>query len=251
MPLEISIIPCRSDNYGYLLHDPIEDVFAVIDAPEAAPLIAAIDAAGGRLDLILLTHHHGDHVEAVADLVARYGARVIGAAADAHRLPPLDHQVAEGDRVRVGAQEGAVIDVSGHTLGHIAYHFEGCAAAFTADSLMALGCGRLFEGTPSQMWASLSKLMELPPETRIHSGHDYFDANARFALSIEPDNAALRERIARKADGTPVMPATLAVELATNPFLRAPLPGVKAAVEMAGEDDGEVFAEIRRRKDSF
>ncbi|MFT6772975.1 MAG: hydroxyacylglutathione hydrolase [Paracoccaceae bacterium] len=251
MALEISIIPCRTDNYGYLLHDPIDGVFAVVDAPEAAPLIAAIEAAGGKLDLILLTHHHGDHVEAVDALVARYGAQVIGARADAHRLPPLDHQLEEGDCIRVGSAEARVIDVSGHTVGHIAYHFAGSGAAFTADSLMALGCGRLFEGTAAQMWTSLSKLMDMSPDTQIYSGHDYFDANARFALSIEPDNQALAARIARKQGGEPVMPPTLATELATNPFLRVPLPSLKAAIGLAGADDAAVFAEIRRRKDKF
>jgi hydroxyacylglutathione hydrolase len=251
MALTVKIIPCLSDNYGYLLHETEDDVFAVIDAPAAAPLIEAIDAAGGRLDLIILTHHHFDHVDAVPALVERYGAKVVGAAADAHRLPPLDVAVAPGDCIRVGAQEARVIDVSGHTIGHVAYHFADAGKAFTADSLMALGCGRLFEGTAAQMWDSLSRLMEMPPETQIFSGHDYFDANARFALSIEPDSPALLARIARKAAGTPVMPVTLAEELATNPFLRAPIPSVKAAVDWPDADDAAVFAEIRRRKDNF
>lgn len=251
MALDVTIIPCLSDNFGYLLHDTEQDVFAVIDAPAAAPLIAAIDKAGGKLDLIILTHHHYDHIDGVAALVERYGASVIGAAADAHRLPPLDVAVAPGDRIAVGCEEAAVIDVSGHTIGHVAYHFAHAGKAFTADSLMALGCGRLFEGTAAQMWDSLSRLMELPPETQIFSGHDYFDANARFALSIEPENPALLARIARKAAGAPVMPVSLAEELATNPFLRAPIPSVQAAVDLPGADHAAVFAEIRRRKDNF
>jgi hydroxyacylglutathione hydrolase len=251
MALDVTMIPCLSDNFGYLLHEPDQDVFAVIDAPEAAPLIAAIDKAGGRLDLIILTHHHADHIQAVPALVERYGAKVIGAAADAHRLPPLDLAVAPGDQIAVGCEDASVIDVSGHTVGHVAYHFATAGKAFTADSLMALGCGRLFEGTAAQMWGSLSRLMEMPPETQIYSGHDYFDANARFANSIEPKNPALAARIARKAAGTPVMPVTLAEELATNPFLRAPIPSVQSSVGLPGTDAAAVFAEIRRRKDVF
>lgn len=251
MALNVTIIPCLSDNFGYLLHEPEQNVFAVIDAPAAAPLIAAIDAAGGKLDLIILTHHHFDHIDGVAALVERYGAKVVGAAADAHRLPPLDVAVTPGDCIRVGDEEARVIDVSGHTVGHVAYHFPASGKAFTADSLMALGCGRLFEGTALQMWASLTRLMEMPPETQIYSGHDYFDANARFALSIEPENPALLARIARKAAGAPVMPVTLAEELATNPFLRAPIPSVQAAAGLPDADHAAVFAEIRRRKDTF
>ncbi|MGG7565890.1 hydroxyacylglutathione hydrolase [Rhodovulum sp. DZ06] len=251
MALEIQIIPCRSDNYGYLLHETEADVWAVVDAPEAGPLIDSIEAAGGRLDLVLLTHHHGDHVEAVGPLVDRYGAKVIGAAADARRLPKLDQPVVGGDVVKVGAQDAEVIEVYGHTVGHIAFHFPGAKAAFTADSLMALGCGRLFEGTAAQMWDSLSRLAALPGDTLIYSGHDYFDANARFALSVDGDNAALKDRIARKESGEAVMPVALSEELATNPFLRASAPEVKAAVGLPEADDAAVFAEVRRRKDDF
>lgn len=251
MAIDTRIIPCRSDNFGYLLHETVADVFAVVDAPEAAPLIDAIEAAGGRLDLILLTHHHHDHVEAVAPLVEKYGAKVVGAAADAHRLPPLDRAAAEGDRVPFGAAEAAVLDVSGHTVGHIAYHFAEARQVFTADSLMALGCGRLFEGTAAQMWASLSKLAALPAETMAYSGHDYFDANARFALSVDTDNPKLHDRIARKQAGGPVMPVSIGEELETNPFMRAVAPEVKTAVGLPGGDDALVFAEIRRRKDVF
>ncbi|MEO1687444.1 MAG: hydroxyacylglutathione hydrolase, partial [Pseudomonadota bacterium] len=241
MALDVTVIPCLSDNYGYLLHEPEQNVWAVVDAPEAAPLRAAIDAAGGKLDLILITHHHADHVDGVAELAAAYGAKTVGHAADAARLPALDIAVAEGDRVAVGAEEARVIDVSGHTVGHIAYAFEGAETAFTADSLMALGCGRIFEGTHLQMWESLSKLAALADATKIYSGHNYGKANGAFAMSIEPGNAALKARVeaiaAADAAGAPIVPATLAEERETNPFLRAVEPSVKAAVDLAGADD--------------
>lgn len=255
MTLDVTVIPCLSDNYAYLLHEPEADVYALVDAPEAAPIRKAVDAAGGRLDLILITHHHPDHIQAVPELVEAYGARTVGAAADAKRLPKLDIALEEGGTVAVGAEAARVIDVSGHTIGHIAFHFPGSGDAFTADSLMALGCGRVFEGTHLMMWESLSKLAALPKETRIWSGHNYGAANGRFALSIEPDNAALKDRVARiaalDAEGAPIVPSTLEEELATNPFLRATEPSVKEAVGLPGGDDAAVFAEVRRRKDAF
>ncbi|MBN2907759.1 MAG: hydroxyacylglutathione hydrolase [Rhodobacteraceae bacterium] len=255
MPLEIVTVPCLSDNYAYLLHDPATGTTALVDAPAAAPIEAALSARGWRLDMILITHHHGDHIDAVETLRAAHGARVAGAAADAHRLPPLDLALAEGDSVQVGAELGRVIDVSGHTLGHIAYYFADSAAVFTADSLMALGCGRLFEGDAATMWASLSRLAALPRETWVFSGHEYTAANARFALTIEPDNPALQARAAdvdaSRAEGLPTVPSQLADELATNPFLRAGLPEVKSALGMEQASDVEVFAEIRARKDRF
>lgn len=253
MPLETIVIPCREDNYGYILRDSATGKTAVIDAPEAGKLIAALDERGWGLDCILITHHHGDHVEGVDELRARYGAEVIGAAADAKRLPKLDREVKEGDTVALGESKAKVIDVSGHTIGHIAYLFDG--HAYTADSLMALGCGRVFEGTHLMMWESLSRFLRLPPETLIYSGHNYGVANGRFALSIEPNNQALKDRIARieaaNRAGKPICPVPLQVELETNPFLRATRPSVKAAVGLPGGDDAAVFAEVRRRKDSF
>lgn len=253
MLLDVVTVPCLRDNYAYLAHDPASGATACIDVPEAAPLLAALWDRGWRLSDILITHHHPDHVDGVAALVAATGARVTGAAADAHRLPPLDRAVAPGDRVEIGTVTGEVLDVSGHTVGHVAFVFPGFA--FTADSLMALGCGRLFEGTPAQMWDSLRRLAALPPDTLICSGHEYTAANAGFALTIEPGNPKLVERAgavrAAHAAGHPTVPSTLADELATNPFLRAHLPEIKAALGMAAAPDAAVFAEIRARKDRF
>lgn len=255
MPLELITIPCLSDNYAYLLHDAATGDTALVDAPEAGPILSALSSRGWRLGQILITHHHADHIDGVADIVAATGARVLGAAADAHRLPRLDRALSEGDSVAVGGEEGRVIDVSGHTVGHIAFHFPQSAMVFTADSLMAAGCGRLFEGTPAQMWDSLSKLAALPPETLVCSGHEYTASNIRFALSLEPANPDLilrSERVAlARGDGRPTVPSTLSEELATNPFLRAKLPQMKAAIGRASASDAEAFAEIRARKDRF
>ena len=255
MPLELITVPCLSDNYAYLAHDAATETTAVIDVPEVLPILNALRMRGWRASHVLITHHHDDHIAGVEALATATGARVIGAAADAHRLPPLDEAVAEGDRVRIGMDEGHVIAVPGHTSGHIAFHFPASRLAFTADSLMSAGCGRLFEGTPDQMWASLSKLAALPPETIICSGHEYTMSNLRFALSVDPDNAALKARAARceklRAEGRPTVPVTLAEERATNPFLRATDPAMKARLDMAGATDAEVFARLRGMKDRF
>ncbi|MEL6476200.1 MAG: hydroxyacylglutathione hydrolase [Pseudomonadota bacterium] len=253
--VEIVVLPARSDNYAYLLRDVATGLVASIDAPEAAPIEAALHDRGWSLDQIWLTHHHGDHVEGVQPLRDRFAAKVVGHAKDAARLPQLDMTVGEGDTVRLGESTARVLDVSGHTIGHIAYVLDDALAAFTADSLMALGCGRVFEGTHAMMWESLSKLTALSPETRIYSGHNYGQANGRFAQSIEPGNDALADRIAgiaaADAAGTPIVPVSLAEELETNPFLRATDPGVKASLGLTGADDAATFAEIRRRKDAF
>jgi len=254
MPVIVTV-PCLADNYAFLLHDPATGATACIDVPEAAPILATLDARGWTLGDVILTHHHWDHVDGLSDLLARAPARVWGAAADAHRLPPLDHAVAAGDTIPIGTLTGHVIDVPGHTVGHIAVHVPDAGAVFTADSLMALGCGRLFEGTPDQMWESLSKLAALPPETLICSGHEYTASNAKFALTIEPDNPDLISRaqaIGRaRATGQATVPSTLATELATNPFLRSHLPAVKSAIGMADAPDARVFAAIRAAKDRF
>lgn len=255
MALELVTIPCRTDNYAYLIHEAGTGRTAVIDVPDEAPILTALAARGWALSDILITHHHDDHISGVGALRAATGAQVTGAGADAHRLPPLDVAVAEGSTLAIGGALGRVIDVPGHTVGHIAFHFPEAGLAFTADSLMAAGCGRLFEGTPGQMWASLQKLMALPPGTLICSGHEYTAANLRFAATIEPENPDLARRIsavdaARKA-GHATVPVVLAEERATNPFLRASLPHIKATLGMPGATDAQSFAELRARKDRF
>jgi hydroxyacylglutathione hydrolase len=255
MPLEIVTVPCLSDNYAFLLHDAATGATAVVDVPDPAPIQDELARRGWTLTDILITHHHWDHIDGVAPLVAATGAKTWGNANDAGRLPPLDHAVPPGETVTIGTEQGTVIDVPGHTVGHIAFHFPASAAVFTADSLMALGCGRLFEGTPEMMHASLSRLAALPPETIVCSGHEYTAANAKFALTIDPDNPALISRsdaiVAARAKGQPTVPSTLGEELATNPFLRANDPGIRARLGMQDASDTEVFAEIRGRKDRF
>ncbi len=255
MPLEILTIPCLSDNYAYLVHDSVSGETAVVDVPEADPVIRALNAKGWNLTQIQITHHHPDHIMGVAKLVEAYGTPIIGAKADMHRLPHLELGVEENDTFALGNQPVQVYDVSGHTVGHIAYYYPEANAVFSGDSLMALGCGRLFEGDAPMMWGSLSKMMELPPETLVYSGHEYTAANAKFALSIEPNNQALIDRARDisefRARNEPTVPCSLALELATNPFLRARLPEVKALVGMEDAPDAEVFGEIRQRKDNF
>ncbi|NNF24101.1 MAG: hydroxyacylglutathione hydrolase [Rhodobacteraceae bacterium] len=255
MTIEIVTVPCRSDNYAFLVHDGDTGCTALVDAPEAAPILSALEARGWTLGQLFLTHHHDDHIAGTEELRTRYGCSVYGGAADAHRLPPLDHALSEGDSVDCAGHPMQVLDVSGHTVGHLAFYLPAAKAAFTADSLMALGCGRVFEGTMPQMWHSLSKLAALPPDTTICSGHEYTATNAAFAATIEPDNQDLQTRIsavkAARAKGAFTVPSLLSEELATNPFLRAGLSSVKSALTMPSAPDAEVFAEIRRRKDSF
>ncbi len=253
MPFEIVTVPCLMDNYAFLIHG--NGKTALVDAPEAAPVKAALAARGWGLDEIWITHHHHDHIGGVEELRMDLGAMVRGNAADADRLPELDAAHSDGDSFEFAGSTIRVMDVSGHTIGHIAFYMPDANAVFTADSLMALGCGRVFEGTMEQMWNSLSKLAALPPETIVCSGHEYTAANSRFALTIEPENPDLLARVADIATardrGEATVPSLLSVELKTNPFLRAPLDTVKTLLDMSGQSDAEVFGEIRRRKDSF
>lgn len=253
--IQVTAIPCRADNYAYLLRAPGGET-AVIDAPDAAPIEKAVAAAGGRLDWIWITHHHADHVDGVEALRARFGAKVAGGAADAARLPKLDRALAEGESIALGDARAVVIDVSGHTANHIAFHFPAEREVFTGDSLFVLGCGRLFEGTPLRMWGSLSKLARLDPETRVWCGHEYTASNLAFARSVDPDNPALIEQgelIERqRAAGEPTIPSTIGRELSANPFLRANHDGLKRVLgHPADADAAAVFADLRRRKDEF
>ncbi len=253
MPLDIVTVPCLTDNYAYLVHGP--DGTALIDAPEAGPIIDALEARGWSLGVIMITHHHHDHVGAVEELRKKYGCPVMGPKAEQDKMPKLDMALDPGFSGGTGDGLCEVLAVPGHTLGHIAYYYPKAGAVFTADSLMALGCGRLFEGTPEMMWESLEKLASLPPETVVYSGHEYTKANAAFALTIEPENEDLisraREIDAARAEGCPTAQVPLSLELATNPFLRASADSVKQAVGMPGASDPEVFAEVRARKDKF
>ncbi len=253
MPLELVTIPCLTDNYAFLLHNARTKETLLVDAPDAPPIQEVLDAQGWTLTDILLTHHHWDHVDGLEPL--RGPARVIGAAVDAHRLPPLDLTVSEGDAVTICGEEAQVFDVSGHTVGHIALYFATPGVLFTADSLMALGCGRLFEGTPAQMWQSMQKLRALPDNTRVCSGHEYTETNAGFALTIEPDNSDLISRIEEisqtRAAMQPTVPSNLGVEKRTNPFMRADVPTLQSAFGMTNSNPADVFAQIRKKRDNF
>jgi len=254
MALEILTIPCLSDNYAFLILSPWGGEAALVDAPEAAPILAALDARGLTLTDLLITHHHADHIGAVGTL-ATGRTRVIGAAEDAHRLPPLDLAVSSGDHFEIFGENVDVMDASGHTMGHIAYHIPSAQAVFTGDSLMALGCGRLFEGQPETMWATLENLAALPAETRVYSGHEYTAANGRFAISVDPDNKSLQMRLGTvaeaRANGRATVPSLLGEEIETNPFLRARHPELKAALGMSDATDMDTFAALRHKKDVF
>ena len=253
--LQIHQFPCLSDNYGVLIHDGEAGVTAAIDTPEAAAIERALGETGWRLTHILNTHHHHDHTGGNLELKQKTGCTVVGPRGEAAKVPGIDTAVGEGDTVRFGSHDARVIETPGHTLGHIAYHFAADKVAFVGDTLFALGCGRVFEGTHEQMWVSLSKLMALPPDTVIYCGHEYTQANARFAVTVDPANKALERRTAEiaevRARGEPTVPTTLALELATNPFLRADDPAIRAHLGMTDAAPADVFAEIRRRKDSF
>lgn len=255
MTLDVVTIPCLSDNYAFLLRCSETGEVALVDAPEAGPIKAELEARNWTLNQILITHHHDDHIDGVDELRETYGATVLGGKDDVHRLPKLDRSVGDGDTFKVGNSEADVIDVSGHTIGHIAFLFKADKAAFTADSLMAMGCGRVFEGTHPQMWESLKKFKALPADTTIYSGHEYTASNAKFALTIEPENKDLQARVAEieatRAKGGFTVPSNFGVELATNPFMRADQPEVKAVLGMQDKSDAEVFDEIRTRKDNF
>jgi hydroxyacylglutathione hydrolase len=255
MPAQTHLFRCLSDNYGVLVHDPATGATAAIDAPESAPIEAALKAKGWKLTDILVTHHHHDHTGGIAELKQRHGCRVVAPHGEAQKIALVDETVREGDTVRVGNLSANVIETPGHTLGHITFWFHGDKLAFAGDTLFSIGCGRVIEGTPEMMWASLKKLRDLPGATQVYCGHEYTLANIKFAQTIEPDNAALKARAAQAAqqiaEGKWTIPTTIDEEKAANPFLRADVPAVAAAVGLAGKPAAEVFAEIRSRKNKF
>jgi hydroxyacylglutathione hydrolase len=255
MPAETRLFLCRSDNYGVLLHDPASGATASIDAPEAAPVEAALKASGWKLTDILVTHHHADHTDGIRALKDKYQCRVVAPSAEAGKIPAVDETVREGDKVTVGKLSANVIETPGHTLGHIAYWFHADKLAFVGDTLFSIGCGRVIEGNPEMMWRSLVKLRDLPNDTEIYCGHEYTAANIRFARTVEPDNKALAARDVQAkqqiAAGEPTIPVSLGDEKLANPFLRADQPEVAAGIGMAGKPAAEVFAEIRERKNKF
>ena len=253
--LQIEQIPVLSDNYVYLVHEPAAKLTAVVDPAVTEPVLAVLARHGWRLTHILNTHHHHDHVGGNEALKAATGCLVVGPRADRERIPGIDVALGDGDVFEFGANRARVFDVPGHTRGHIAYHFADAHALFCGDTLFALGCGRMFEGTAPEMWSSLEKLRGLPGDTRVYCAHEYTQSNGRFALSVEPGNAALvarmREVDARRAANEPTVPSTLAEELATNPFLRPDSAEIQAAVERVGAPLHEVFGATRARKDVF
>ena len=253
MAAQIHQFLCLKDNFGVLVHDPSTRATAAIDAPEAAPIGAALAARDWTLTDILITHHHFDHTQGIAGLKAWFpGARVVGPSKEAAKIGHLDLAIGEGARVMTGALEAKVIEVPGHTSGHIAYWFADEGILFAGDTLFAMGCGRGFEELPAVLFHSLMKLAALPGETQVYCGHEYTLANARFALMIDRSNEALRKRaetVAQQREaGEFTLPTTIALELATNPFLRAGDPSIKAGLGMSGADPVAVFTELRKRK---
>ena len=240
MALEIVRVPVLSDNYAWLIHDAVSGETVAVDPGEAAPVQAAAAARGWTIGQVWTTHWHPDHTGGNAAIRAD-GARVTGPAAEAGKIPTLDDTVGEGDSVRIGAEVATVLHVPGHTAGHIAFHLAGAGAIFTGDTLFALGCGRLFEGTAAEMFANMQRYAALPDATAVYCGHEYTQSNGRFALAIEPDNAALVARMAdvdaARAAGEPTVPTTIGLERATNPFLRA--------------SDAEHLGKLRTQKDNF
>lgn len=254
-PLDLDVFPCRSDNFGVLIHCPESGVTASIDAPEFDAIVAAAKRHGWKITHIFTTHHHGDHVEANLALKEKYGCEIIGPREEAVAIPGLDQAVGDGDSFDFGGHTVRVIETPGHTAGHVCYHLPDDKLLFAADTLFALGCGRLFERPAADMWHSLQKLAALPDETAVYFGHEYTLSNARFALSIDPDNERLKARAAeieqKRQRGEYTIPTTLGLEKETNPFLRAADPAIRRNLLMEGSSDTEVFAEIRKRKDHF
>jgi hydroxyacylglutathione hydrolase len=252
MAAEIRTFTCLSDNFGYLIHDVATKATASIDAPEAGPIIQALEREGWTLTDILITHHHHDHVGGVAELKQKYGCRVVAPNDKSTKIANVDLRVAHGDVLKVGSLLVRVLETPGHTLDHVSYVFDGEKAVFAADTLFSIGCGRVFEGTHPMMWDSLLKLRALPDDFKLYCGHEYTASNVKFALTVDGDNPALKaraEEVARlRAETKPTIPVLLGEEKKANVFLRADEPSVAAALHMKGASAEKVFGELRERK---
>lgn len=250
--LEIALVPCLTDNYCALVHAKAGGEVAAIDAPDADAINAALEKRGWRLSEVFVTHHHTDHTGGLAALKEKWGCKITGPEAEYERIPGIDRGVSEKTPLSFAGRNVRVLETPGHTLGHVVYHFPDDALAFTGDTLFALGCGRIFEGDAEGMWKSLQKIMTLPDDTAIYCGHEYTQSNARFAASIEPENAALKARVeeidALRAQKKPTLPTTLVLEKATNPFLRPTSPAIRARLGMYGMPDWKVFQRLRELK---
>ncbi|MDG2318831.1 MAG: hydroxyacylglutathione hydrolase [Rhodospirillaceae bacterium] len=253
--LDIRQIPVLNDNYVYLVREPEQNAVGVVDPALVEPIMAEAERLGWAITHVINTHHHGDHTGGNLEIKKRTGCTIVGPGHDRDRIPGIDLEVNDGDTFKFGAAEADVFFVPGHTRGHIAYWFAGADALFCGDTLFSIGCGRVFEGTMDQMWSSLSRLRALPSETRVYCAHEYTQSNIQFAVSVDPNNLALRTReaeVKRKRErGEPTVPSRLGEELAANPFLRADQSDFQAALGMAGADPVAVFTKVRQRKDSF
>ncbi len=255
MSLQVHQFQCLSDNYGFLINDPESGDTASVDTPDASAINDALAEKQWKLTHILNTHHHFDHAGGNEELKAKWGCKIVGFDGDFKRIPGIDHKVRENDLVEFGGTQARVIEVAGHTSGHIAYHFDSENMVFVGDTIFALGCGRLFEGTPSQMWESLQKLMALKDETAVYCAHEYTQANAAFALSVEPENQDLLDRSSEidrlRAENLATVPTSIGLERKTNPFVRPGSMNLQSTIGLVGASPVEVFAETRRLKDNF
>ena len=255
MNTEIVTVPCLDDNYAYIIHDKIEGKTCLVDAPEAKPIISVLNKKGWGLDKIFLTHHHSDHVAGLEKILENFPARICGAAADIERLPPLDERLKQDDKFYLGKQQFAIMEVYGHTIGHIALYSQEMSAIFSGDSLMTLGCGRLFEGNPLILFETLQKFSQLPPETKIYSGHEYGEKNAKFAIFVDPYNKKLQDRLLfikkLRAKNLPTVPSTIKSELETNPFMRVNCPEFRSFLKMEQDEPHVILGRLRKKRDTF
>jgi hydroxyacylglutathione hydrolase len=253
--LTILTLPVLNDNYIYLLHDPVSGETAVVDPAVAQPVLDVLDQNGWQLSMILNTHHHGDHVGGNLELKHFTGCTIFAPLSDQHRIPGIDRHGVDGDVLTLGKHSAKVISTPGHTSGHVVYHFADDNALFCGDTLFVMGCGRLFEGTAEQMWHSLQKLKALPASTQIYCAHEYTQANGRFALTVEPCNQALQQRMdvvnQQRSEHLPTVPSTIEQELATNPFFREDSPALQETIKTMNKKPVEIFAQVRRLKDNF